>query len=408
MIQEYIASKTSQGVDSSGISLYPTTRTDINGNIVDTYEVQVDSSYDAAALAAYIKAAIDADDGTIYGDYKVDEATATAGSGSSVIATLEGDEYGYYFINTNLGSLAILDSTTSTAKITEKNDAPSADKEVVEIESEAVTGDADKTVKIGDEVEYQITITGGEGFVDYDIVATDILSAGLTAPAASAVVVTDNKGSGHTWTYGIDYTVSIEDEYEQSVATGRTIMKITLLCADNSGNYLSSLTSESDEIYITYTATVNSNAALYANTSTGIANDVTISYGRDGYYEVTTDTKKVYTFRFGIYKYSGAGSGLAGAKFSIYDSTGQTKLGFVATTGAEPSEYVYYRLATDEELNDPDSYGVLFEFETVGSPDTLMLEGLDVGTYIVKETEAPSGYNILNGEITVEIDSDGE
>ncbi len=414
LIQSYIASKTVSGEDYSGISLYATTRTDINGNTVDTYEVQVDTTnadtskqFDAEALAAYIKAAIDADSAT-YASLMVDSATATAGSGNIVTATLSADEYGYYFINTNLGSLAILDSTTSTAKITEKNDAPSADKEVTEIEGEAVTSDSDKTVEIGDEVEYQITITGGEGFVDYDIVATDILSKGLTAPSASDVVVYDSEGN--TWALDTDYTVEFESETTtdgqgNTSATGRTIMTITLKSADNGGNYLSTLTDTADVIYITYTATVNSDAAEYSNSTTGITNEVTLTYGRDGSYETKTVTEEVDTFRFGIYKYAGT-SGLAGAKFTVYDSTG-TALGFVKTTGAEPDNFVYYRLATDEELQDPDAYGVVYEIETEGKPDTVLFEGLDAGTYTVKEVEAPAGYNILNGEITVVIDSDG-
>ncbi len=414
LIQSYIASKTVGGEDYSGISLYATTRTDIYGNTVDTYEVQVDTTntdtskqFDAEALAAYIKAAIDADSAT-YASLMVDSATATAGSGNIVTATLSANEYGYYFINTNLGSLAILDSTTSTAKITEKNDAPSADKEVTEIEGEAVTSDSDKTVEIGDEVEYQITITGGEGFVDYDIVATDILSKGLTAPSASDVVVYDSEGN--TWALDTDYTVEFEsetttDDQQQTVYTGRTIMTITLKSADNGGRYLSTLTDTSDVIYITYTATVNSDAAEYSNSTTGITNEVTLTYGRDGSYETKTVTEEVDTFWFGIYKYAGT-SGLAGAKFTVYDSTG-TALGFVKTTGAEPDNFVYYRLATDEELADPDAYGVVYEIETEGKPDTVLFEGLDAGTYTVKEVEAPAGYNILNGEITVVIDSDG-
>lgn len=48
---------------------------------------------------------------------------------------------------------------------------------------------------------------------------------------------------------------------------------------------------------------------------------------------------------------------------------------------------------------------VLTSLETTGRID---IEGLEAGTYYLKEIEAPKGYNLLKNPVTIKIDSEGK
>ncbi len=392
----------------SGMTLVETTR-EVNSVTVDTYEVKVDDSvYSAADFAAYLKNVIDS---AASGTYTAAAtATATAGTGTIVKATLtdaDGVE-GYYFINTNLGSLTILDTTTGTLDVGEKNSTPSPSKDATEINGET----SDDTVKIGDVVTYVITVTGGSGYQENNIVAVDTLSTGLTLDVSSIVVTdnihTDTNGDPVEWVLDTDYTVSTTTN-----SAGETVLTVTLLSESNSGTMLKDLTTVSGKIYITYDATINENAAVYANTTTGITNSVYLEYTRDGVVTPTeTVDETVDTYRFGIQKI-GNGSQLAGAVFNVKkvtdDGNGTVTysdpLNFISYTGAE-TEYSYYRLATAEEIADT-SITTITDLTTTSTHTIMWLEGLDAGTYVIEEIDAPAGYNLLNGTITLVISEDG-
>ncbi|MCC8097949.1 MAG: isopeptide-forming domain-containing fimbrial protein [Eubacterium sp.] len=389
---------------TNGLSLVSTTRTNSSGVVVDTYEVQVNGDYDssgvagefsAKAFAAYLKDAID------NGSYTpTATATATAGTGNIVTASLSANEAGYYFVNTSLGSVGILRTSTENIEIPDKNSGPTPQKEATTINGST----SDGTVKIGDTVGYTVTVTAGTGAVEYNIIVNDTLSEGLTYVDGS-VVVTDS--NGNTWDLNDDYTVSYTDVLDQyGDPTGEHLLTITLLSSDNGGDYLSLLTSATDKVYIAYSAVINENAASYANSTEGITNDVSLTYGRTSSYTTEEVTEEVDTFRFGIEKTTSAGAQLAGAVFNVYSGTDASitanLLGFVETTGAD-ANYHYYRLAT----SDDDPSDIVYDLETSTTYTILWLEGLDAGTYTIVETEAPAGYNILNGTITLEIADDG-
>lgn len=80
------------------------------------------------------------------------------------------------------------------------------------------------------------------------------------------------------------------------------------------------------------------------------------------------------------------GNSLAGATFSI--SSGGSKLSFVQVEGLTD----VYRLATQEEVNDENVVKVQDILLTTG---TLVVKGLDEGTYEIVEEEAPDGYSVV-------------
>ena len=153
---------------------------------------------DESAAAAFAKAAIaHAKEENIQPD-----KTVTA-DGTTV--ELTGLNLGYYLVDTSLGTLCSLDTTTTGVEMFEKNEQPPVKKEV----KEDSTGDwGDKnTAEIGQTVEFQTTIGAKPGAESY--VLHDVMSAGLTLDPDSIVATglikgqDANTGDYHVVTTGL-------------------------------------------------------------------------------------------------------------------------------------------------------------------------------------------------------------
>src|SRR5699024_9025320 len=99
---------------------------------------------------------------------------------------------------------------------------------------------------------------------------------------------------------------------------------------------------------------------------------------------------------------------LAGAEFQVYKvdspnaeiAAGATPLNFVAVVGNEGT----YRFTADEG---PGTLDKVTTIEGTSATDhNLTLSGLHVGTYILKETKAPDGYNLPSRTFSVKITDD--
>ena len=117
------------------------------------------------------------------------DATKTA-DGTAVSFT--GLNLGYYLIDTTLGTLCSLDTTTPDVQMQEKNEVPSQKKEVQE-DSDDSWGD-ENTAEIGDTVNYRTTINAKPGAQKY--VLHDEMSAGLTLDPDSIEAKGLTKGTG--------------------------------------------------------------------------------------------------------------------------------------------------------------------------------------------------------------------
>ena len=159
----------------------------------------VSGDVDAATLAEYIN--------TNWDDtFKALLTKAGAGTASNKRASIDtGDETGYFFVDSSLGSLCILKTADATVTVEEKNSLPSITKTV----KEDSTGKYDKTATIDGEVDtiyYKLTVNTGTGYenlgngVDSDYTITDVLPAGIAYNGNTVVI------SG--WTLDTDYTVS--------------------------------------------------------------------------------------------------------------------------------------------------------------------------------------------------------
>ena len=274
---------------------------------------------------------------------------------------------GYYLVDTTTGSLCSVGNVTGSTAVTikEKNGVPSVDKQVQE-DSDSSWGDKNDA-EIGQEVNFKTTINVTAGNTT-NYVLHDKMT-GLTYKVDS-IQITKANGTV-TLTQGTDYSIETPTDgcsFEIKFVNGKL----------NAG----------DVVVVTYTATVNANAAV---AGTGNTNETWLDYGNDGH--TTHDTTRTYVWEFKIYKYTkGAGENetvaLPHAEFVLYKKSGETKSYLTANgnklTGWTTEENSATKFTSDDNGN-------------------VSISGLDAGEYYLKETKAPDGYNKLTDDIKVEL-----
>lgn len=275
---------------------------------------------------------------------------------------------GYYLVDTSLGTLCSLDTTTPDAEMFEKNEQPPVKKEVKE-DSTGNWGD-ENTAEIGQTVEFQTTIGAKPGAESY--VLHDVMSAGLTLDPDSIEATGLTKGqdatSGdyHVVTTGLNDGCTFEVVFHQS--------------------YLDTITTDTD-IVVTYDAVVNENAVIAGD---GNSNKTQLKFGEDSNYETTWDETKTYTYKVDVVKTDGDDKVLDGAQFKLYDAkTGGNEIAlFKVSDGV-------YRLAKNDET------GVEYITTVNGQ---LEIKGFDANTnYYLEETKAPDGYNKLAERVEIAV-----
>ena len=165
----------------------------------------------------------------------------------------------------------------------------------------------------------------------------------------------------------------------------------TLTVTFNSTEFAGLTDKIGEEIKVTYSATLNKDAATILDNT----NEVKITYSNDpktdGKGETTPDIVHVYTYKIDFTKKNTAGETLPGAKFvlKLADGTFATFDDNGVFTGT---------VATQEEATElvSDANG------------KIAISGLKAGSYTLIETEAPADYSIPNFEFTFTIRQDLE
>ena len=250
---------------------------------------------------------------------------------------------------------------------------------------------------IGDTVTYQLTskVPDMTGYNSYTFKFSDTLSKGLDLKEVLSVKVGNTtltaKKSG-TNTYALAYdqakrtlTVTLNDFYNSyKNHTGETIT-------------------------VVYTATLNKDAVIGMNPNT---NKAVVEYSNDPTTGGTGTSEPsivdVHTFDFTIYKYylkdqnnKEDKTALAKAEFELYKgNTEGTAADEQAKVNIVDEGEGVYRQATADEAKATGFTSAKIVSDADGK---VLVKGLDAGTYYLRATKAPEGYNKLLSDIKVEI-----
>lgn len=334
--------------------------------------------------------------GWILGNTETVEATHTTATTTDTTTVINNLDYGYYVVyplgatdtstapgNEAVKSVASLVSVTGVdATVNMKSNYPTVVKKV----NDKIADD----VNIGDTVTYTLTskVPDMTGYTSYVFNFKDTLSAGLTFKEITSVTVGDTTITKVNAGQEANNTYTLTHEGQNITITMNNFLDSN---KNNTGK----------EIKVTYTATLNKEAVTGFDAN---KNSATVEYsnkpGTDNKGESEPSIVDVHTFNFTIFKYylkDAAKTGLANAEFELYKASGEVagdKVNIKKVTDGE------YRVATPEEAA---AEGFKSDVIVSGTDGKVLVKGLDAGTYYLRETKAPEGYNKLLSDIKVEI-----
>ncbi len=252
---------------------------------------------------------------------------------------------------------------------------------------------ADKTsVTKNEKVTYTITVdipTYASQAVDKSFYVSDLLPDGLTIDTDSIKVQIDGVDVD-TAAYTLDKTANTTTEPYYT-------FKLSVDTAQYAANWAAD---GGKQLVITYTATLNDDDTTAVNTKE--TNKVTFDYSNYPYVENShaqkTASADVTTFAIKIDKYADDSSStkLAKAKFDLYRTATQAEI--AAGTSVEiPHTSIPGIKLEGDKVTDANGTATFAKYEA---------NGTNYDYYLV-ETQAPSGYNILNNAVKVNFtDSD--
>lgn len=305
------------------------------------------------------------------GDYVKIESLAPDGTATAAKPTVSNLPLGYYLVVPEPGvvknSLCSLGTTNPDVTINEKNGKPSITKEV---EHAAGSPASANDATVGDTVKFYVTINAIDGKPE-NYVMHDKMDEGLSFNASSV-----------------------------TVKRGETILEkgtaYELITSPTDGDtfdikFKENVVKTNDVFTVTYTATLNEKAVVG---TPGNKNETKLTYGDNQH--VDAEPTKTYTWSFNIFKYFMDGTkekALKGAKFILYRK---------ASTGSA-TEYEYAVMDANGKIQSWISGEEHATVLTSPADGKLTMSGLANGTYYLKETEAPQGYNPLENDIEIKI-----
>ena len=315
--------------------------------------------------------------------------------------TISGLAAGYYLVkdkdDTVSGADAYTDFILKVVKNTEatpKSDVPTVEKKVQEDDKynqDGGYGNGYNDVadwNIGDAVPFKLIGTLPENFADYDTyqyIFHDTLSAGLDLNEESIAVyyASDKAGTDKTSISSDNYTIHVpgtEDADQCSFEVA--FADLTSVEGVNAEKY----------IIVEYTATLKTSAEIGLP---GNPNRVYLEFsnnpnsgGEGDTGETPEDKVIVFTYELDVTKVDGkdANTKLEDAEFKLYDANGK------------------YVIVDDEGKvtgwADNEEGGSTLKS---GEDGLFKVIGLDDGTYWLKETKSPDGYNLITDPIKIEI-----
>ena len=403
------------------------------GNGVDSAALLTALQGDTTFGADFAKAQTAADVAKVMEKYTTDDATmqkiaeyvsqnlaAMAGETTEDANpyTITGLDTGYYFVTDVSGlaaangrdsKYAMISVVDATAKIQIKTEVPSQEKKVKENQGDNYTAT---------EVERQSYGTGFNDVADYNI--NDVVDFELLS------TVPNYKGMK-------TYYYEFQDEYDTAFTLDKSSIKVEVVSKDDVEKVLKTLVLDTDykltyvdtpftnsanrqakqfnviiedlvktlgeqyigeKIKVTFKATLNEGAVIG---KPGNRNRSRLIYGNnpDEKGEPTPwDEVVVFTYELDVDKFDGedAQKKLMDAEFIFYREVNGVKQYVVVNAAGKVQSWT-----TDEKQ------ASVLKTDASG---TFKISGLDEGTYWLKETQAPTGYNLLQNPVKVVIAAD--
>lgn len=349
---------------------------------------------------------------------KLDAANQTANVSSDKFVSkgmnkqATGLDAGWYLVRETTDASSKPNATTGNAplslfmmkggqniNITVKSDVPTSHKKIVN-DDYSNPRDADD-FQTNENITYRLTFDIPSNWKTqykdgFYFTMHDELSAGLDYVGAPVIKVANSEDSimsAVDWDKGYGYT----PEFSQS-ADGKTVEWKFATADTKAGdaNRKANLKLAGKTVVVYYKAKMNASAKI-ASTG-GNDNTYQVYYqhnpgnAADGYDHTTPETPYVYTYQFIVVKQDGDNKGkkLSGAEFKLYSDQSAT-------------EEVAVSLTNGVYTVEPSGKAVL----TTDTDGKITVNGLDSGTYYLKETKAPSGYKLDDTvrEVTVTPDS---
>lgn len=325
------------------------------------------------------------------------EPVTNTGDNTTYTYKIDTNAAGYYFVRDTAKDVShteyILSVVGSTDVTSKDGTVPTVDKDVT------TTGQKAETANIGDSVKFILTGTlpdNLDSYKTYEYEFVDTLSKGLTYNGDVKVYV--QNGDSKVEIANSSYTVTPAGKQTDTDASSTLNVKFNNLKAATAAKEGETVSiSSTSKIIVEYTATLNQYAEIG---TTGNTNKVKLEYSNDPNKDGTgTTTEKevfVYTFQIDVDKYATGEETkkLPGAEFIL---TREVK------TGEGEATKTQYAIVEDgklKEWSDSKENATTLKTDNQGK---ISVAGLEAGTYYLKETKAPDGYNLLTDKVTVTI-----
>lgn len=351
-----------------GVSAYLKRNTD------NDYVTWVNAKKDEETMRKFVKLALKyAGEKTIEQDGLVKNESETTKN-----ITTDPLKLGYYLVSSTAGGLISIDTNNPNKNIQEKNGVPTVTK-MLSTDYGTTYLAKKNSINAGNDVFYQTTITfkpGAKNYILHDIMDSKLKFEGILDAHTNISNGLDRSKYyelNKTPTDGCTFEVTFKDAFYTDFRD-----KI-----DNE---------ELKTVTFTYHAIFEEENGSYINQP--MKNTTHVTYG-DSNTESNTDETETYTFGVPVLKYTeenGVRKTLANAQFNLYKDSVDNEANKLKFTYDSTNEY--YRYTKGESGNDT---------MTSNGTKAFTITGLEAGTYYLKETKAPNGYNALTSPIKIEI-----
>lgn len=361
---------------------------------------------DSAASVAQVLASYtnNGDKAKAFAAFAVTQAkklTSTQSFTSSDNSAIEIDADGYYVIeetgltpDATVGGaktaylLGVYDASAG-AEVVVKSALPTVDKQVLDEVDDAEAGatdgwgeSADRAINESFQFKLTATLAADAAYADYKeytVTFNDTMSTGVTFESIASVKVNgeDVTAGGYTSTATKDQKGG---DWKLTIADLKTVVDDL---------------SQGATVEVIYNAHLNEDAVLSKESGEDVNtnnNKVSLTYSNNPYAngegdKSTTSEDYVWVFTYEVdntkYKDEAkTGNELAGAEFTLYNSTGDTEIGLIYDSGKGA-----YRPTADGE-----TATAMVSADNTGKFNII---GLDAGTYVLKETKTPKGYTTV-------------